>query len=748
MRYLVLMIGSPSSGKSTWIKENNLEEFTISPDNIRVMLQSPDIDIYGRKFISQKNDKEVWDLVLNITEKRMKRGELIVIDATNSSTKLINKYNTLTKKYRYRIIGIDFRDVPLEQLLKQNRNRHPEYKRVPEDVIHKMYMRLQNLSISKKVELFPRTIKFDEIIKQKSIFDFSKYTKINFFGDIHGCFKEFKKSYESLQEDNCYNIFVGDYFDRFTNKEEVGELLKYLLSLPKENNLFLTGNHEKNYIYLDDYYKYLGLKIKDPEKYSKDYNEKVRKVIRSKQQRQTMFTFYELDLTKEIKEFSKRLAQMAFFKWNKKVVLVNHGGIPIAPDITTPTSLFINGVGDYDEYKEVCKSWGANTPANYYQVFGHRNTFNLAMIGRCYLIDSNAEFGGEYRALSLTEDGFKFHIEKSTREYKLDERVEPKIDENNLLKQFEGHKGVKITEPEDGLLAINFTSQVFKSGKYDDLTILARGLFIDKETGKIRARGYHKFFNLNEKEETKMSNLKNLKYPLIAYEKANGYLGILSVYEKYGKLNWHISSKSTTKGQFADNFRKMIEPKLTEELQKIIFKENISLTFEVIEPTFDPHIEKYNEPELVLLDGIRNKAKFEVITSKLLNNISKLLDVRTKAIERQLNSYEELYDYINELNLLSLYCEWKEGVVIQEVGTSPFMFKIKTEWYKFWKMVRGLIQSLYKRPLNYEHEVTFIRKLYTKEQMEVGLWVIEKYKQGIKYDNVIQLREEFLKERK
>ena len=41
MRRLVLLRGIPGAGKSTWVKKNGLEKFTLSSDNIRLMLHSP-----------------------------------------------------------------------------------------------------------------------------------------------------------------------------------------------------------------------------------------------------------------------------------------------------------------------------------------------------------------------------------------------------------------------------------------------------------------------------------------------------------------------------------------------------------------------------------------------------------------------------------------------------------------------------------------------------------------------------------
>lgn len=41
MRNLVILRGAPGCGKSTWIKNNNLENYTLSADSIRLFIQSP-----------------------------------------------------------------------------------------------------------------------------------------------------------------------------------------------------------------------------------------------------------------------------------------------------------------------------------------------------------------------------------------------------------------------------------------------------------------------------------------------------------------------------------------------------------------------------------------------------------------------------------------------------------------------------------------------------------------------------------
>ena len=129
MRDLLLMRGVPGCGKSYFVKLWNLEPYTICPDNIRLMFQSPVYDPKtGEKSISQKNDRRVWKLVNELVEERMARGEFIVIDAMNID---VSAWKKLAEKYRYRIWYQPF-DASLEECINRNNHRE-EYKRVPED---------------------------------------------------------------------------------------------------------------------------------------------------------------------------------------------------------------------------------------------------------------------------------------------------------------------------------------------------------------------------------------------------------------------------------------------------------------------------------------------------------------------------------------------------------------------------------------------------------------------------------------
>ena len=63
--------------------------------------------------------------------------------------------------------------------------------------------------------------------------------------------------------------------------------------------------------------------------------------------------------------------------------------------------------------------------------------------------------------------------------------------------------------------SFNFSRKVFTSGKWNELSKLARGLFINTETKQIVGRGYNKFFNFNEGPFNSTSWLfNNLKFPV------------------------------------------------------------------------------------------------------------------------------------------------------------------------------------------------------------------------------------------
>lgn len=268
MRYLFVLRGAPASGKSTWIKENELEPYTISTDGLRLMYQSPVTTIEGDRAISQNNDKQVWDLLMELLERRMENGELVVIDATHYKSSLINRYKDLVSKYRYRVYVVDFSNVSEEELKRRNATRG--FRKVPDEVIEKMVVALADTNeVKKQYKIVSPEEAITLINSPLEPFDANEYEKVVIFGDIHGCYDPLKEYFDKNPFNENYNyIFCGDYLDRGLQNKEV---LEFLISLKdKRNCVFLEGNHEKwlriysQKDYDMDYYETRPIEYKDP----------------------------------------------------------------------------------------------------------------------------------------------------------------------------------------------------------------------------------------------------------------------------------------------------------------------------------------------------------------------------------------------------------------------------------------------------------------------------------------------------
>lgn len=139
MNKLYALLGAPGGGKSSWIIENNLQEHTISPDDLRLLF-SPNISAG----ISQKYNKEVWELLYRLIECRAKdQVSPIIIDATNSKMRYFNSYKKIVEKYNYKVVGVKFHHPMLSIHLTYNLLR-PAYKHVPWEIVGKMWNQAEN----------------------------------------------------------------------------------------------------------------------------------------------------------------------------------------------------------------------------------------------------------------------------------------------------------------------------------------------------------------------------------------------------------------------------------------------------------------------------------------------------------------------------------------------------------------------------------------------------------------------------
>ncbi len=454
----------------------------------------------------------------------------------------------------------------------------------------------------------------------------------------------------------------------------------------------------------------------------------------------------------DIATFTKSLAQFCYVNFHGRDIVVTHGGLTDLPTKLTPTADMIRGVGSYEDTLLCDQTFNSLNP-DVISIHGHRNTLDIPIESTpgTYNINGDVELG--IRALVITRDGIEtIEVEpqpstiKFFRERQIErakrfkaKKLTAAEEGGGLIRLFQDHTHVDVKRLPGDIASINFTRKAFEKGFWDATTVKARGLFLDIDTDDnprdiIIARGYEKFFNLGERYGVQRQDVRNLIYPIKAYEKANGYLGILSIDNRGPEPKWFTASKTTTQGDYADNFRALIEPHLTDSLMKLLVANNLTLLFEVIDPHFDPHIETYVGAELVLLDAIRNQLQFKKMEYIDLNYIVNLMVpagmVRVKRLVKVCEKASDFNRLVNELNAHRTFSDnGVEGYVFEDSAPEPTMFKIKSKWYNYWKYMRGNRDRVFNKlkkhrergqpvELTKSEAIEFKNRLHTAEEIK------------------------------
>lgn len=727
MRTLLLFRGAPGVGKSTYIEKNGLKPYALCADDIRLLCQSPILSVNGNTEITMNNDRVVWKTLFTLLEVRMRRGEFTVIDATNSKASEMSQYKKLCQEYRYRMYLIDFTDVPIEECKRRNSLRIA-MKRVPNEVIDKMYSRFKTQKVPSGITV----IKPDELDKvfMKKI-DLSEYKAIHHVGDVHGAYtalQEYLNEIGGIKDDHFY-IFAGDYIDRGIENAEV---IQFLLSIKdKPNVLLLEGNHE---IHLRRY-------SEDEKSFSKEFE---------------LFTKPALDKAgfnkKDLRQLCRKFAQCAYYTYHGNTYLVTHGGLStITQNLTfVATDQMIHGVGRYNDVEQVADTFFNTTDEHTYQIFGHRNTkgFDININPRVYDLEGQVEFGGCLRCIDIAPgESISYEIKNNVfREPEKSARTMSNNVSDALIKL---RHNKYVTEKQFGnISSFNFSPTAFQKNIWDEQTTKARGLFLDTEKFKVVARSYNKFFNINQREETKFDALqRTLQFPVAAYVKENGFLGIVSWNEYTDDL--FITSKSDPEGEFSEWLRDMIYKKISEEnlekMKKYIKENDVSFVFECCDMEHDPHIIDYPESKLVLLDIIYNTMDFQKYNYEDMAHVGRDLGLTIKKQAYELSTWQEFYDWYFEV--LEEDYEYRddkiEGFVIEDA--SGYMVKLKLTYYNFWKFMRGIAHETLKK--GYTNRTSL---LTTPVANEFYVWCKKQFENG-KADelprDIVTLRKMFYKEK-
>ncbi len=666
------MHGIPGCGKSTLVRELGLEAYSLSPDSIRMTMAAPVYREDGTVGVSQVNDREVWRLMGEFLEMRMQAGELIVVDATHTNSRYFSDYEKLVRRYRYKAYVVDFSGVPLDICKKQNLLRE-SYKIVPESALDRMHTNIKQTRISTKVFDVIKSDAMAETLDDEVV-DLGQYKAIHHIGDIQGCYTPLAKYFEKypLNPDEFY-IFSGDLLDRGS---ENGEVLKYVCDVlaDKPNVMFVEGNHDK--------YLWQWL-IHEPIK-AVEFNGRTKQQIEAA----------DIDKAALARVFRK-MRECFAYSYEGKRVLVSHGGISAWPERLSLVSAaqYVKGVGNYEDVGKIDDNFLATTDDNTYQIHGHRNRqdFPTQHNARCFNLEGKVEFGGELRTVQLSEKGFEV-VEIENKHAVLQLHPENaayvhSLRQNRLISErtFSGN-----------ISSFSFKPEVFFDKKWSAQTVRARGLFVNNFTHEIVIRSYDKFFNVGERRDTELSALKEkFAYPITAWVKENGYLGLLGYDAVSGELIF--TSKSSMEGEFAEWFKQLFLAHCgnhVEYLKSYLAEHNVCLIFEVILPKKDPHIVSYDDDHIVLLDIVKRVQHFEPESDKDRDAIAKKLGINAKRSAAVLKNWTEFEDWYNSVQGIeySLDGQTIEGFVLQDAA--DYHVKIKLDFYLFWKQMRTQLDRI------------------------------------------------------
>lgn len=263
-------------------------------------------------------------------------------------------------------------------------------------------------------------------------------------------------------------------------------------------------------------------------------------------------------------------------------------------------------------------------------------------------------------------------------------------DGRNLLELMRDSDNVNVrpVKGENDVYACNFSRDAFKNQRWDKYSSKARGLFLDGN-GKVVARGFEKFFNLGENEQTTRENIdKRLKFPVRVERKENGFLGLVSA---RGDGSWRFWSKSgqTDYSYLIQRlFKETLDIGQEQALWNIAHDADVTLAFEVIDQESDRHIIKYDTSQLVFLHAIGNTVDFHIDydADDLIDTDRFFARPEVLAVFQTEEQRESLWHMLDEERRWSD----REGVVVYDAD--GYMFKLKSDYYLEVKSLRNLLE--------------------------------------------------------
>ncbi len=396
---LVALVGVSGSGKSTFAARAFEPFEAVSSDYCRGLV-SGDVN-------DQAASADAFDVLHYIVGKRLDRGLLSVVDATNVSPEARKQLIELARAHDVLPVAIVL-DVPTEVALERNRTRPDRdfgdhvIKRQAEQL--RRSLRHLEREGFRKVHVLRGADEIDQavIVRERLLNDYrDRSGPFDIIGDIHGCLDELLELLDRLGYQVVHDeqgrpidashaqgrtvIFVGDFVDR--GPTSVGVLRLAMGMTASGNALAVPGNHEA-------------------------------KLIRALDGRQVKATHgletTLAELAAEPEEFRRQVRDWAYSLVSHLVLddgrlVVAHAGLKEAyhgraSGRVRAFALYGDTTGETDEYGlPVRYPWAEDYRGRAMVVYGHTPTTRLEWVNNTLCLDTGCVFGGQLSALRYPE---------------------------------------------------------------------------------------------------------------------------------------------------------------------------------------------------------------------------------------------------------------------------------------------------------------------------------------------------------
>lgn len=725
---VILIRGPQGAGKTTLVRRAGLDGHNVSLDKIRNVVAGDVLGQNGLMTPSHENGPLVWKIFSDSIERRISGGEVVAIDGTLANGAELYDIWKRFDAAGYKGLLIDL--YGFDDELRRARNlAREERERVPERSVESMKRMAARAPIppimaeNENLRMIRATDQNGWDMALAAIPDFladprcrrdlSVYEGVVHIGDLQGTFSPILDERSPLRngiDPNKFYVFMGDLFDRGKENDQVADwFIRNALNRP--NVALIAGNHED---YVELQARAGGADIDLPN---------------SEWRRLSWPQIREAGIGwRDMRKIANFAQDYLAYEWRGREVLCSHAGFgrwPEGLDLIS-THQMRRGNGHYQT--DVDAEWSHfEAGTGRYQLHGHRNERMKPTLASelSFNLEGQVEFGGHMRFVHLDESGFRatdirprlyrtmvedMELNKEVGRMSAS-RFPPQLPWSSepagglsdaTMASLSNHRMVMLKPMDNlpGLVSVNFTRDAFYKQAWDDYTTMARGLFIDGEDNSIVARSYPKFFNHNERSETSAEALAaNLKFPVIAYEKLNGFLCITGYSPRHDALI--VASKSRTDGDFADMAKTVLSDTLGEAALERIMRLNrdqsCSLVFEIEEPVRDPHIIKLDAPRAVLLGCIRRSEHFEQASYKDLEKIASYVGCEVKKVIATLPNERALASFNHRVENDP---KWRfdgrhvEGAVLED--QDGFNYKLKAHFYRNWKYMRSAVNVIFK----------------------------------------------------